>query len=57
MSDETTRTDDAPIKTPAGLFIHWCEHPRCERWGSLGYPDGRETRWFCGEHRPDRRDD
>lgn len=52
MSDDpSAKPSDQPRATPAGLFVHLCEHPGCQRWGSFGEPQGRETLWVCGEHR------
>jgi hypothetical protein len=53
VSDEPTRSTDAPIRVPAGIIEHWCEHPGCKKWGSLGFPRGKLTAWFCGEHKTD----
>jgi len=51
MSDDPSPAKE-PIRVPAGIITHGCEKPGCERWGSFGEPHGKETRWFCGEHRP-----
>lgn len=39
-------------RAESGIHEHWCEHPGCKRWGSFGFAAGRETKWFCGAHRP-----
>ncbi|MEO4000292.1 hypothetical protein [Mesorhizobium sp. CAU 1732] len=53
MSDEPQKSD-APIRVPAGIIEHWCEHPSgCRRWGSWGFARGRQSVWFCFEHRPE----
>lgn len=50
MSDEqgaTTHKDSA-------LYVHYCEHPGCKKWGGFGYAIGKgEPNWFCFEHRPE----
>ena len=51
MSDEPFPSAEEPTRVPHSLFTHYCEHPGCARWGSFGEPHGKETRWFCGEHR------
>jgi len=56
MSDEHRPTGDnivSPRPAPAGIYEHWCEHPGCTKWGGWGFPRGRETVWFCFEHRED----
>ncbi|OJY66468.1 MAG: hypothetical protein BGP09_31580 [Rhizobium sp. 60-20] len=51
MSDEANAI---PRQAPSVLFEHWCEHPGCKVWGSLGYNIGKgETRWYCFEHKWD----
>ena len=49
MSEEPT----APITTPSGLFLHYCEHDGCTAWGSYGYR-ARKTepvQFYCHDHR------
>lgn len=56
MSDEALRPEDAPRReTPAGIWEHLCEHPRCTRWGGWGFPgkEPKTTVWFCTEHKPE----
>jgi hypothetical protein len=50
LSDEPGPAEE-PVRVPTGLFTHYCEHPGCGKWGSFGEPYGKETRWYCGEHR------
>jgi hypothetical protein len=50
MADEPAPAEE-PIRIPTGIIKHWCEEPGCERWGSFGIPRGKETGWYCGEHR------
>ncbi|PWE56396.1 hypothetical protein DEM27_08335 [Metarhizobium album] len=46
ISDDTSRLRARPV-----LWEHWCEHPGCKAWGSLGYDVGHgESRWYCFEH-------
>ena len=57
--------DDEPNPDRAGLvvmeegrpFAHYCV--TCGRWGAFGYDvdvlKGRLGRWYCNEHRPDRK--
>ncbi|MHC2540428.1 hypothetical protein CN234_21555 [Sinorhizobium meliloti] len=50
MSDEL----GAKPHYEAGPYVHYCEHPGCEKWGSFGFAVGRgEPNWYCGEHRPE----
>ena len=37
MSDKEAYTHhfDEPMRTPAGIVEHWCDHPGCKRWGCL----------------------
>jgi len=51
MSEETSPAEE-PIRAPTGIIEHWCEYPGCKKWGSFGEPHGKETLWYCGEHRP-----
>lgn len=53
MSDEPSRADGAPPRTPSGIWEHLCEHPGCAVWGAWGFARGKRTAWFCFEHRPD----
>lgn len=49
MSDEQTT---APYKAPSGLYLHWCEHPGCEKDGGRGFAVGKQApHWFCYEHK------
>jgi hypothetical protein len=51
MSDEPSNSPtEKPVRTPAGIFEHWCEYPGCKNWGCFGEPSGKGTRWHCGEH-------
>ncbi|RVK60626.1 hypothetical protein CN155_05050 [Sinorhizobium meliloti] len=50
MSDEL----GAKPHYEAGPYVHYCEHPGCKKWGSLGFALGKEEpRWFCAEHQPE----
>lgn len=52
MSDEQRPTDaPRPPKNADGIHEHWCEHPGCKKWGGWGFARGRDTVWFCFEHR------
>jgi hypothetical protein len=42
-----------PPATPAGLYIHYCDHEGCTDWGCFGYDGRYGTNWYCGEHRED----
>ncbi|AUX76305.1 hypothetical protein [Sinorhizobium fredii] len=51
MSDETGAVGKPRQDTL--LYVHDCEHPGCQKWGSFGFAIGRaEPNWFCFEHRP-----
>lgn len=53
MSDEPIR-DGQHAPTPAGIWVHLCEHPGCEDWGMFGFSvAGRPARWFCWDHKGD----
>ena len=43
----------APPATPAGLYIHYCDHEGCKEWGCFGYDGHYGTYWYCGAHRDD----
>ncbi|APG87561.1 hypothetical protein SAMCCGM7_pC0359 (plasmid) [Sinorhizobium americanum CCGM7] len=48
MSDER----DAAPHVGADLYIHYCEHSGCTKWG--GFAVGKAApNWFCFEHRPE----
>jgi len=50
MSDE----GGADRRNDTALSEHFCEHPRCEKWGGFGFAVGKsEPAWFCFEHRPE----
>jgi len=50
MSDEA----GAGTRRETVVVEHWCEHPGCKKWGSLGFASGKEEpQWFCGEHQPE----
>jgi hypothetical protein len=51
MDAETPIVMPEPLGTPAGLFVHWCEHQGCKEWGCFGYETRYGTLWVCGEHR------
>ncbi|APG93016.1 hypothetical protein [Sinorhizobium americanum] len=52
MSDETNAA--AKPRRDMELYVHYCEHPGCSKWGSFGFAAGRgEPNWFCSEHRPE----
>ncbi|POH32058.1 MULTISPECIES: hypothetical protein [Sinorhizobium] len=52
MSDE-----QGAAKHDTTLYVHYCEHPGCTKWGGFGFAAGKgEPRWFCFEHRPGRVD-
>ncbi|THK35732.1 hypothetical protein EHS39_23005 [Ensifer sp. MPMI2T] len=37
-----------------GLYVHYCEHPGCTKWGGFGFAIGKtEPNWFCLAHRPE----
>ncbi|PDT39795.1 MULTISPECIES: hypothetical protein [Sinorhizobium] len=49
MSDE----QGAKPHYEAGPYVHYCEHPDCQKWGSFGFAVGKAVpNWFCIEHRP-----
>ena len=41
MSDEPARPNDAPVRAPTGLFLHYCERRGCKEWGAYGYQAGK----------------
>jgi hypothetical protein len=52
----TVPEDNRPIivdqlRTPTGIFEHFCDHPGCKKWGGWGFSRGKATIWFCSEHR------
>ncbi|EHK78097.1 hypothetical protein SM0020_10475 [Sinorhizobium meliloti CCNWSX0020] len=50
MSDEA----GSSARKDTVMYEHWCEHPGCKKWGSLGFALGKEEpRWFCAGHQPD----
>jgi hypothetical protein len=50
MSDE----EGAARHTDSDLYVHYCEHPGCTKWGAFGFAHGKtEPNWFCFEHRLD----
>lgn len=52
MSDETSTTVQPRQNTV--LYVHYCEHLGCARWGTFGFAVGKaEPHWFCSEHRPE----
>lgn len=53
MSDEPQKVVELPVRAPAGIYEHWCEHPGCGKWGGFGFQrlKGSEPIWFCFEHR------
>ena len=52
MSDDTPPWESKPAKQEA-LYIHWCMHEGCKKWGSFGFNGRFGTEWFCFEHRED----
>lgn len=36
MSDNTPPWENKPAKQEA-LYIHWCMHEGCKKWGSFGF--------------------
>ncbi|MDK1494796.1 hypothetical protein QN219_33370 [Sinorhizobium sp. 7-81] len=52
MSDEQTAGTEP--HRDLGLYIHYCEHPGCTKWGGFGFAAGKdEPRWYCLDHRPE----
>lgn len=51
MSDDPHAKPLEHPRTPANILAHWCSHPGCEKWGGWGFARGKETVWFCYEHR------
>jgi hypothetical protein len=50
MSDE----QGATAHRDSALYVHYCEHVGCTKWGGFGYAIGKgEPNWFCFEHRPE----
>ncbi|GCA49439.1 hypothetical protein KGO5_01885 [Sinorhizobium sp. KGO-5] len=50
MSDE----QGAVRQKDSSVYVHYCEHPGCKKWGSFGFSFGKEEpQWFCAEHQPE----
>ncbi|WEX76869.1 hypothetical protein PYH37_005220 [Sinorhizobium numidicum] len=50
MSDE----NGAKPHFEGGPYLHYCEHPGCNKWGGFGFATGKaKPNWFCFEHRPE----
>ncbi|WP_234842352.1 hypothetical protein RWA01_33460 (plasmid) [Sinorhizobium meliloti] len=50
MSDE----QGAVRQRDSSVYVHYCEHPGCTKWGSFGFAAGQsELNWFCFEHQPE----
>jgi hypothetical protein len=47
-------SQNKPHYDEGGRFIHYCEHPGCDLWGTVGFDvslrAGRLGRWFCAAH-------
>ncbi|MBB5091736.1 hypothetical protein HNQ68_002277 [Pseudochrobactrum saccharolyticum] len=52
MSDDTPPWESKPAKQEA-LYIHWCMHEGCKKWGSWGFNGRYGVEWFCFEHKDD----
>ncbi len=52
MSDNTPPWENKPAKQEA-LYIHWCMHEGCKKWGSWGFNGRYGVEWFCFEHKED----
>ncbi|PAQ03761.1 hypothetical protein LRP31_34975 (plasmid) [Mesorhizobium mediterraneum] len=50
MSDDPS-SQPVPASRAIGIYEHYCEHPGCTKWGGWGFPRGKQTIWFCREHR------
>ena len=47
MSDE-----QGAAKHDTTLYVHYCEHPDCKKWGAFGFAVGKaQPNWFSIEHR------
>ena len=51
MSD----TDRPPLTQAPKLYVHYCEEPGCNQWGSLGNSSSKlvPVRWWCKKHFPE----
>ena len=50
MSDE----QGAVRQKDFSVYVHYCEHPGCKKWGSFGFSFGKEEpQWLCAEHQPE----
>lgn len=51
---ETPDPSPNPHKVP---YEHYCQHPGCTKWGSLGFDriekGEKVTDWYCFEHKGD----
>ena len=54
MSDDTPPWESKPAKQSA-LYIHWCMHEGCKKWGSFGFNGRHGVEWFCFKHKDDER--
>ncbi len=50
MSDETQSC------ASKGMYIHFCMHKGCKKWGAYGFKGRYGTEWFCCKHKQDGED-
>ena len=50
MSDNTPPWESKPAKQEA-LYIHWCMHEGCKKWGGWGFNGRYGVEWFCFDHK------
>ncbi|MBY5763661.1 hypothetical protein HFO06_11230 [Rhizobium leguminosarum] len=50
------RDTDKPALTMAPeMYVHYCEHEGCDKWGGFGRSAARDEppHWWCWEHFPE----
>ncbi|WP_292331735.1 hypothetical protein [Mesorhizobium sp.] len=52
MSDDPS-SQPVPASRATRIYENYCEHPGCTKWGGWGFARGKQTIWFCREHRED----
>lgn len=53
MSDEDRPPWEERSNKTEAMFIHYCMHKGCKKWGAWGFAGHHRIEWFCFEHRGD----
>lgn len=45
------KNDNAHVAKAGNLFVHFCDAPDCNQWGSFGYKTTYGQMWFRRAHK------